>query len=641
MADNTNIKLNFALQLTRFHGLRVFPIQKDGTRPAVKFSKYSSKDLDKIKAWWRTDARNIGVHTGEGVFVVDVDTDKGGDRTLQSLLAMHEPFPPTLVVRTPSGGAHYYFSCDEKHNVRNSASKIGEGIDIRGHNGYVVGPGSVRAASGKKLAGEYQMAVSLDQPIAQAPEWLLQLVLSPPAKPIENSVKKLANGGTLQVIPRGARNDTLFREGCAMRAQGATETVIRGALMARNAEETEDPLSETEVRTIAAQCAKYPPGENSIYYQRKRKREKKQKELVQISTFVRRLSEYDSKDLKYLWGHYFPRASVSIVAGNPGQKKTAFMIRVAAAITRGERLFEGNQVLPYGSVMLATSEDSIEHTIRTRFDAAGGDMSRFFVLPSDLNIMEQWEELDTTIEDIGDVKLIIIDPITAFMQAGADGNSNTDVRTIMRAVHELAEKHNLSVVGISHLNKDQSKSVWARLLGSIAWNAAARAVYMIGADPQREDVSIVACAKTNFVEPPAIEFAVKTVQVETTTGPKDEMYLDVSAYEGDMTIDEIFQTKRLSKLEFMEQWLKHRLGDGNMVAAVTLKKEAQQRGYSWTSISKVANTMKPRIERHKSREKDGRWYWSMPSAMLPDVLDLSPEDFKRLGGKNNEIGNDH
>lgn len=92
-------------------------------------------------------AYNIGIATGRGLFVLDIDNKDGknGSATLARLELEHGDLPPTMVVRTASGGFHYYFRAPPDLWIPNSAGKLGLGIDVRGDGGYVVAAGSVIA----------------------------------------------------------------------------------------------------------------------------------------------------------------------------------------------------------------------------------------------------------------------------------------------------------------------------------------------------------------------------------------------------------------------------------------------------------------------------------------------------------------
>src|SRR5271165_5267768 len=137
----------------------------DGTkRPAVKWSDPSTCRPSE------TFQTRYGLPTGprNGIFVVDLDRKNGVDG-LASLVdyANGQELPDTYTVRTPSGGLHLYFKWNDAHPVGNPVALL-PGLDVRGDRGYVC------------AGGDY--AVHLDYPIADAPEWLFELVGKRPAE---------------------------------------------------------------------------------------------------------------------------------------------------------------------------------------------------------------------------------------------------------------------------------------------------------------------------------------------------------------------------------------------------------------------------------------------------------------------------
>jgi hypothetical protein len=157
-------------------GLPVFPCRPD-KKPRIKgWPTAATTDPEQIKAWWaRWPNANVGIPTGErsGLLVLDVDLDKGG---FESLEALTSSLPDTYTVRTGSGGAHFYFRYPPGSNIRNSASLLAPGVDIRGEGGYVVAPPSRTTAP---------YAVLSDVPLAAIPRtgcWSrLDRILAPPS----------------------------------------------------------------------------------------------------------------------------------------------------------------------------------------------------------------------------------------------------------------------------------------------------------------------------------------------------------------------------------------------------------------------------------------------------------------------------
>ena len=154
------------------HGWPVFPCRPGAKAPhTANGLKDASTDTGLIEGWWNVwPAANVAIVTGRpsGLVVLDVDGDDGAE-ALRTLERQHGRLPRTLSVVTPRGGNHYYF----KHpgaEVRNSASQVGSGLDIRGDGGYVLVPPSV-------VGGR---SYELDERAAPAPlpRWLLEAASS-------------------------------------------------------------------------------------------------------------------------------------------------------------------------------------------------------------------------------------------------------------------------------------------------------------------------------------------------------------------------------------------------------------------------------------------------------------------------------
>jgi putative DNA primase/helicase len=126
-------------------GIPVFPVSGSKV-PHVKWKDTGgTTDPDQISAWWKAwPLAMIGAPTGSrsGLVVLDIDC-KNGVNGFETMKAQGWSIPPeVLEVRTPSGGSHFYFRATENQTVRNSAGKIGPGIDIRGEGGMVILPPS-------------------------------------------------------------------------------------------------------------------------------------------------------------------------------------------------------------------------------------------------------------------------------------------------------------------------------------------------------------------------------------------------------------------------------------------------------------------------------------------------------------------
>ena len=198
----------------------VFPLSP-GSKCPMKGShglRDATNDPDATRArWQRTPRANIGAATGSRskFWVLDVDLPDGPEN-LAALEAEHGPLPVTVEASTPRGGRHLYWRHVE--GIRNSAGRIGTGLDVRGEGGSIVLPPSVLSSG-----GHYRWLKNGAGTFVDAPAWLIKLVLPPPPPPrpepksppadIENYVASAAASelAALSASPDGTRNDALNR----------------------------------------------------------------------------------------------------------------------------------------------------------------------------------------------------------------------------------------------------------------------------------------------------------------------------------------------------------------------------------------------------------------------------------------------
>lgn len=205
-----------------------------------------------IEAWWsRYPLANIGVRTGNGLVVIDIDPQHDGESALAALEDTYGRLPSTVESLTGGGGRHFLFK--SAVSVGNSASRLGRGIDVRGDGGYIVAPPSLHV-SGRRYEWEASSDPG-DTPFADLPSWVLALCQSRAAGPKAHSTP------VPDAVIHGSRNDTLFRLACGLRAKSLSRDAILPALLATNLERCVPPLDEAEVRGIADSACRYEPGQ--------------------------------------------------------------------------------------------------------------------------------------------------------------------------------------------------------------------------------------------------------------------------------------------------------------------------------------------------------------------------------------------
>ena len=264
-----------ALMYAAQYGWRVFPLHSidngactcgdakcTGTKPGKhprtpKGCLDATTDTATIRGWWeRWPDANIGIATGGGLVVIDVDPRHGGDDGLVDLRRTLGELPDTVECLTGSGGRHIYVSVGEGVVVRNSAGTLAQGVDIRGEGGYVVAAPSVHT-SGRSYAWE---ASSRPDEVEVAPmpaTWLEAIVKRPKLRVIA--------GGSGEAIVEGGRNETLFKRAASMRAAGFEEPAILAAILAENETRCSPPLDPAEVKGIVSSVCRYAPGLSAEY----------------------------------------------------------------------------------------------------------------------------------------------------------------------------------------------------------------------------------------------------------------------------------------------------------------------------------------------------------------------------------------
>jgi AAA domain len=224
---------------------------------------------------------------------------------------------------------------------------------------------------------------------------------------------------------------------------------------------------------------------------------------------------------RWLWDGRIPVGVATLIAGVPGQGKSHVCLDIAARVTRGE--LEGDFEGDPGGVVVMSSEDMLLETIVPRLMAAGGDMSRVFVLPftdDGFDLKDDLGELEILARE-RHVRLVILDPLLAFTPG--DGFKEAEVRRMLQPAQRLMQEHRLAMLGVMHLNKDVMMDVLSRVTHSQAFTALVRSVLFVGADPDDEDElnpqKVLAHGKSNLSRiAPSIGFRL----AETAVAGEDE-----------------------------------------------------------------------------------------------------------------------
>ena len=215
-----------------------------------------------------------------------------------------------------------------------------------------------------------------------------------------------------------------------------------------------------------------------------------------------RMSDVELTPVEWLWKPYLPFGKLSVLQGNPGEGKTYFAMHLAAACTNGKLLPNMERMEPF-NVIYQTAEDGLGDTVKPRLIEAGADLDRVLVIDdSDVQLTLSDERIEKAIIE-NNARLVIIDPIQAYLGADVDMNRANEVRPIFMRLGQVAQRTGCDILLIGHLNKAAGMQSLQRGLGSIDIAAAVRSVMFIGKLKHDPTMRILTHEKSSLAPPGA------------------------------------------------------------------------------------------------------------------------------------------
>ena len=215
-----------------------------------------------------------------------------------------------------------------------------------------------------------------------------------------------------------------------------------------------------------------------------------------------RMSDVELTPVEWLWKPYLPFGKLSVLQGNPGEGKTYFAMHLAAACTNGKLLPNMERMEPF-NVIYQTAEDGLGDTVKPRLIEAGADLDRVLVIDdSEVQLTLSDERIEKAIVE-NNARLVIIDPIQAYLGADVDMNRANEVRPIFMRLGQVAQRTGCAILLIGHLNKAAGMQSLQRGLGSIDIAAAVRSVLFIGKLKHDPTMRILTHEKSSLAPPGA------------------------------------------------------------------------------------------------------------------------------------------
>lgn len=210
------------------------------------------------------------------------------------------------------------------------------------------------------------------------------------------------------------------------------------------------------------------------------------------------MSEIEAEDVSWLWYPFIPYGKLTIIQGDPGDGKTTMVLNLAAKLTKGETLDEGMDCSEPVNVIYQTAEDGLADTVKPRLESAGADCTRVMVIDeSDKSLSMVDERIEEALKTTK-AKLLILDPIQAYLGGGMDMNRANEARDMTKKLGAVAEKYKCAIVLIGHMNKAGGTKAAYRGIGSIDFYAVARSVLLVGRIEGEPDKRAMVQIKNNL-----------------------------------------------------------------------------------------------------------------------------------------------
>ncbi len=464
--------LNWALYYAIL-GWKVFPVTPGQKAPPLTAHGFrdASNDPEQIKWWWRQwSTANIALATGTISEIADFETDKkpyaDGEKSLAEwAINTGIDIPETWCFQSGGGGIHRLF-----HGSTPSKTGILPAVDVRGEGGYAILPPS-RHPSGQYYVWMENHAPH-QLPVASLPAETFFLLADERSTPLEAP----------EEIPEGTRNNTLFKLACKLRGMGLDENEILPAMTVVNENRCIPPMDASEVEHICRSAVKYAPGEL-----REESAARAIPQLVKAADVV-----YEPP--RWTIAPYFQQGKGTLIQGDNGSGKTAFMCAIAAHITTGAPLLGMLPVATPGNVLILSVEDDLP-VLRGRIEADGGDLNKCHFMTNVAGLTFNSPEVEAAVKAV-QARMVIFDPFQAFLGAKVDMFRPNETRPELSKLFEMCDRNDCACVIIAHMGKSGGdRSPVNRSLGSVDIPAVMRSILQLTINPENENERVMVHVK--------------------------------------------------------------------------------------------------------------------------------------------------
>ena len=331
----------------------------------------------------------------------------------------------------------------------------------------------------------------------------------------------------------------------------------------------------------------------------------------------------------WVWPHRIPRGKLAILGGHPAEGKTLISLYMAGVVSTGGRWADGTQA-ERGNVLILSAEDDAADTIVPRLMAAGADLDRCHIVeavrergaPRQFSLLRDLERLEVLLDRMGGASLMMVDVIDSYL-GETDTHRNAAVRGVLAPLAEMAARHRLAVLGLTHFRKAGADRAVLRFTGSIAFVGQARAGWIatpeMGEDGEPTGRRLLLAAKMNLAPDIGglayrIEGCTVGDGIETCRIVWEEGTIMMGADEA-LAPHDTGREEEKSATEEAADFLKSYLEDKWRIASALIK-AAREAGISQASVKRARAKLRCQTTR---LTPTGSWLVALPGVVPPEA----------------------
>ena len=309
-----------------------------------------------------------------------------------------------------------------------------------------------------------------------------------------------------------------------------------------------------------------------------------------------KMSEIQSQEVAWLWYPFIPYGKLTIVQGDPGDGKTMLVLNIAAKLSKGEGIDSEMKRTEPLTVIYQSAEDGLADTVKPRLEAAGANCENISVIDESIKSLSMIDERLEEAVIRTKAKLLILDPIQAYLGGDMDMNRANEARDMTKKLAALAEKYQCAIVLVGHMNKAAGNKAAYRGMGSIDFFAVARSVLLVGRVEGEANIRAVVQIKNNlaaFGRPKAFELS-------------EDGFHWLGDYE--ITADEVLGgiAPKANKLEQAKRLLREVAETNNAMQSNEIFNLAEEQGISRRTLENAKKELSIRAKRINNS-----WYWEL------------------------------